>query len=570
MVLTSLLLSGHVSGDWKHALQGKVHESLMHLPAHTLNQHKVSVMSDWAKSSPHPLSAWERPSGNLTQKSISVEAGPCPDSYSIHHRNFQSLPLGHGMLGERWHQSGGRPDSGFGNKSSLDRIGFSPVSSSSGPKRISSWRDDQNSVNVKPSTVMDLNRVFSDGEELQEDHFTVLPWIKARTYQKGEATADADSDFKEKRPFQSSNNQLTGRGELCECSSNTKALQIPIFREPPVSRKESSSLTGKSDKEMAGGGNMRMLDINLPCDQVPELSDSISKAPLVLENKEVSAKISSLKCEIDLNSCADEGESFVSTADGASGRKISVVIDLEAPPCLEMEEISYEDEKHIQSPHRKIEHLTDDSKIAAEAIVAISSSVLDLPEPSSAENLMWFASIVLKETKVQGFSFPSQGIDYFEAMTLKLTEMENEEHLPQPLVPLDTLKLREKDCVASMSTANHRPQRRGRQRGDFQRDILPGLATLSRHEVTEDMQIFGGIMRATGHTWISGPTRRKSARNRSARPRRRKTASCPSPPVMNPAYTPPLSLTGWGRTRRLRRQRCPAAPSGNLALIQLT
>ncbi|PKI75514.1 hypothetical protein CRG98_004184 [Punica granatum] len=556
--------AGHDNGVPEHAPQSRIHEVPMHLPAHTVNQHKVSLSTDWAKSHSHLLSPWQRPSASLTQKAVSVEVGPSLDSYSIHHTNFEPPPLGHGVFSERWHQSNGRPESRLGNKSLYDRNGFYPMASSAGPKGISCRHNEQNSIDIKRSAAMDLSRVLSDGGQKQEDHVAVLPWLRADTSRKDEATAKSAFDFKEKNLYQPPTNQLTGRSELDECSRNTKILGIPIFGEPATPKKESSSLTGKSECEAAEGGKKRrMLDINLPCDQVPE------ELPVV-ENKEPSIKISGLKCEIDLNSCADEGETSLVIAHEASERKTLVVIDLEAPACPEMEEeISTEDEKHIQSIHRKIEHVPDETiKIAAEAIVAISSAVPDLPEPSSAENLQWFASIVLQERQVRNFSSSSEGIDYFESMTLKLSEMKDEEHLPQPLVPPEILKVGGE--VSAVATSAVRPQRRGRQKRDFQRDILPGLTSLSRHEVMEDMQTFGGLMRATGHAWNCRPTRRGSARNRPARPRRkRKTTSCPSPPVPSPAYTSPVNLTGWGKTRRPRRQRCPA-PAGNAPVIQLT
>lgn len=569
MIIPSQCVSGCGSGDPKHALQSKIHEIPLHLPAHTLDQHKVSLASDWAKSESHPFSAWERPHGSSTQNSISLKAGSCLDLYSIHNTNFQPPPLGHGTLRERWHQGGGRPDSGLRNKSPYDRNGLFPVSSSLGSEGISNRCDD--GIDIKPSAAVDLNRVLSNGGESQEDRLAVLPWLRAKTCRNDEMTAKCAFGFEEKTPFQSPANRLTGRTELGECSGNTKILGVPIFGESPMPKKESSSLTGKSECEVAESGKtMRMLDINLPCDQVHEESDSVPEELLVQENKD--SKFSGLKCEIDLNSCADEGETFTLRADGATGRKISVVIDLEAPVCPEVEEeTSSENEKHIKSPHWKIEHPPDETtRVAAETIVTISSAVPDLLEPSSDENLMWFASIALKQTQVRDFSFSLEGIDYFESMTLKLTEMKDEEHLPLPLVPLECLEVREEDSMAVTSAASHRPQRRGRQKRDFQRDILPGLISLSRYEVMEDMQTFGGLMQATGHLWNSGPIRGGLVRNRPARPRKRKKATgCPSPLVPSAAYTPPVNLTGWGNTRRPRRQRCPA-PAGNPLSIQLT
>ncbi|KAK4760434.1 hypothetical protein SAY87_005327 [Trapa incisa] len=514
----------HGNVDLKHVLQCKTRDILAHPPVHTLNQHKVSLMTDLAKSNLGTLSPWETLSGTLTEISTPFEV-PCSDPSSIYNHNFQPPTLGHGMFGKIWQQNGGKRDSGLGNKSPFDRIGFFSVPSSSEPKGIMNRLGDRDSVGVKPSAMMDLNEVLSDGEEMQEYHLTILPWMKVKQYKRDKEIPNIDSGLKEKFPLQPPTD-LTG--------------------------------TGKSEDEIAEGGrNVRMFDINLPCNQIPELSNVIPDATSLLENKVLITKNAGLKCEIDLNYCADEDETFVSIAKGGGGRKKSIVIDLEAPAYLGMEEISFDDEMHIQFPHGEIEHRPDDTKIAVEAILAISSSILDLPEPISAENLNWFASIVLKEMQVRDCHLPSWDIDYFESMTLKLTEMKDEDHLQQPPAALETLKLIEEEAAIGKSTSNHRSRRRGRQKRDFQRDILPGLTSLSRHEVMEDMQTFCGIMQATGHTWNCGPTRGKSARNRSARPERNSTG-CPSPPVPCPDYTPSLNLTSWGKTRRPRRQRCPA------------
>jgi hypothetical protein len=166
-------------------------------------------------------------------------------------------------------------------------------------------------------------------------------------------------------------------------------------------------------------------------------------------------------------------------------------------------------------------------------------------------------------------------------MTLQLEEIKEEDYMPKPLVPENFIE--EETGTTSLPTrARKGPARRGRQRRDFQRDILPGLSSLSRHEVTEDLQTFGGLMKATGHAW-AGLSRRSSSRNGCGRGRRRsQVPPSPPPPVATVETCTPLmqqlnnvevglddrSLTGWGKTtRRPRRQRCPA---GILPSIRLT
>ncbi|KAK4762784.1 hypothetical protein SAY86_008552 [Trapa natans] len=549
--------AGHDYGDPKQAVERKNMEISPHLLAYTSNEHAVSLTNDWAKLYSCPGASQSRHGASVKQKSISFEAGPCPESYSVHRMSFQCPRVGHGMHVERF----------LGNKLPYDPSHLLIVSSPRGLEGMSTRCGNPNIADVKLSPVMDLNRVTSDGEESKEDCFA---WLKADTSRKDKATLETTFDLEEKIPLQSSDDHLIDRTELVEHSSNIKLLGIPIARDIHMPTKE-TSLTGKSEFDVAEGSkNMRMLDMNLPCDQVPELCNSVQEGILVLENKELSSKISDLNGRIDLNSCADECEMFAFRAERVTVRKSSVVIDLEAPPCPDTEEEPSEDEKQVRSSHREVEHLPDDTvRIAAEQIVAISSAAPHLPKTSSAENLNWFATLVLKERHLGDSSTSSEGVDYFESMTLKLTQMKDEEHLPQPLVHPEFLKPMEEDSAAATSAANRRPQRKGRQRRDFQRDILPGLASLSRHEVMEDMQAFAGIMQATGHAWNCGTTRNGSARNGSTRPRRRKVTSCPSLPVPSPAFTPPVNLAGWGKARRPRRQRCPA-PAGNPPPIQLT
>ncbi|KAF8077053.1 hypothetical protein N665_1064s0001, partial [Sinapis alba] len=131
------------------------------------------------------------------------------------------------------------------------------------------------------------------------------------------------------------------------------------------------------------------------------------------------------------------------------------------------------------------------------------------------------------------------------------------------------------DGTDSTGITANRPRRgqarRGRPRRDFQRDVLPGLTSLSRVEVTEDLQMFEGIMKATGYNWNSGVARRSSNRGGSSRGRKRLVSNVNRALVCSSLEQPidnsnvqmvgleDRSLTGWGNaTRRPRRQRCPA------------
>ena len=402
--------------------------------------------------------------------------------------------------------------------------------------------------------------------------------------------------------------------------SNRKILGFPIFEKSHISKNESSSFTSPSvslplpseGEVVENNGKNRVLDINLPCEPaVPDLGDQIT-AEVLVKDKKTDANVSIFRHNIDLNSSIGDDETSLVPSIPSTNVKITAGIDLEAPVVVETEEDVIPGEAAekqlvalLHTPQHKAEHPEDDvMMIAAEAIVAISSTSLHNqfddttncnPSEASVDRLNWFVEIVSScgddiESKFDlvlrvrdgedNEEEEEEGSDYFELMTLKLIETKEEDYMPKPLVP-ENLKLEETGATLLPNRARKGQARRGRQRRDFQRDILPGLASLSRHEVTEDLQTFGGLMRATGHLWHSGLTRRSSTRNGCGRGRRRSVASSSPPAPINSACTQLIqqlnnvevgledrSLTGWGKTtRRPRRQRCPA---GNHTSIPLT
>ncbi|KAL9364974.1 hypothetical protein Peur_042847 [Populus x canadensis] len=472
-----------------------------------------------------------------------------------------------------------------------------------------------------------------DLERKHEDHLAALPWLKAKRACKNEGTKGMDLNMGEST-FLSSLNQLQDKSEigkvpnqiavqkmnLASCpnvvetsviqgsdSSCRKILGFPIFEKPHIPKNESSSFTSSSvalpqlSEEVENSKKNKVFDINLPCDSaVPDLAQQTAEE-IVVVAKEPATKVANFRCQIDLNSCINDDETSLMPSVPVFSAKIVVGIDLEAPAVPEIEEniISTEEKGHeaaLQSTEHRVEIPTDELiRIAAKAIVAISSTscqnhlddaTCNLREASMTDPLHWFVEIVSSfgedlESKFDAVSRAKdcdgnletswEVIDYFESMTLRLTETKEEDYMPKPLVP-ENLKLEDTGTTPVPTRTRRGQGRRGRQRRDFQRDILPGLASLSRHEVREDLQTFGGMMRATGHPWQSGLTRRNSTRNGCARGGGRSLVS-PSPPVTaSPPCTPLIqqlhnievgledrNLTGWGKTtRRPRRQRCPA------------
>ncbi|XP_055801494.1 uncharacterized protein LOC129870677 [Solanum dulcamara] len=471
-----------------------------------------------------------------------------------------------------------------------------------------------------------------DEKREPQDCKPVLPWLKAKPSFKNETT-DSMNGGKSAKPglieaytnspicgsvplknfsdgFYAQNVasavedcNMKATQELGETRSVRKILGVPIPEIPCASKNESSSFVSTSaalcsspvEENSRREGRRIVIDINIACDLTMVESEKQAVMEAVVTETALETKATIIRNSFDLNSCITEDDDpFFVESNNVNVRTV-VDIDLESPPVLETEldnlseEKDKQNEASLQLPEHKPEHTQDDIvRVAAEAIVAISSSsqidtVSSDPSDDPLGSLGWFVGVVVsfenelesksKEIIVEDAVIVARPtttteMDYFEAMTLQLEETKEQDYLPKPFVP--EVQPVEDAGTTSLTNRTRRGHGRwGRQRRDFQRDILPGLASLSRHEVTEDIQIFGELMRATGHTWNSGSKRR----NGGTRGRRRMVIETTPVTVLTP-LNPPLkqnlsnivssledkSLTGWGgkTTRRPRRQRCPA------------
>ncbi|KAF2301900.1 hypothetical protein GH714_030257 [Hevea brasiliensis] len=632
--------------------------------SHIPSQYAIDPSSDLSNSWSRSISSWEKPSGSLSQKSMSVQMHPYFNSSATLSSISQSSTQTHGVFGERWNynsssasnlrigselpdQNGFYHGSSSGSKELLvrfpsgncDYLNCSSASDaahgnfinhgSSKLYKSSNCMDSKSAKDVNlnvvlsnsSSTKMDSQRGLEviDLERNHEDHLVALPWLRTKPSHKAEAnSAGVDLNTEGLSDLQSSLNQLSdkseagkfrnqtvvqnlksaacsnvaeaGRIETSDSSSCRKIFGFPISEKPHISKIESSSLTS-------------------PCVSLPQPSEEAATEVLLIE-KEIDTQVANVRHEIDLNSCITEDESSLKPSLPGSNVKIISGIDLEAPAVPETEDDMIPGEGCLEKAHEapsqlsqhNAESLPDEFvRIAAESLVAISltghgnhrdDASCTQSETSATDLLHWFVDIVSSfgedlESKLAVLGAEEDGQDnegssledYFESMTLKLTETKEEDYMPKPLVPED-LKLEETGTTLLPTRTRKGHARRGRQRRDFQRDILPGLASLSRHEVTEDLQTFGGLMRATGHPWHSGLTRRNTTRSGCGRGRRRALVSSPPAVIANPTCTPLIqqlnnvevgledrSLTGWGKTtRRPRRQRCPPGNPPALAL----
>ncbi|CAI9109771.1 OLC1v1009669C4 [Oldenlandia corymbosa var. corymbosa] len=291
---------------------------------------------------------------------------------------------------------------------------------------------------------------------------------------------------------------------------------------------------------------------------------------------------------IDLNVTLTEEESPSSPSPPTV--KLTVTkVDLEVPIVPD---------KQIDLSDGSKEHCEEIMKFAAEAIVAISMSVGEVTvDEATSESmqekpdgcLQWFVDVVstyegqdqnnMNEVNLNVnddfiVELIPDGMDEFEYMTLKLEDVKVDDCFPKYSVPL--LENQE-DEETKVTTLSRRPRRgqRGRQRKDFQRDVLPSLISLSKLEVTEDIQTFEELLKSSGLTWQSSLSRRGNAKTSRGRRRSGATSSTQvKETVCSPLEDKPVSrevqaedktLVGWGkRTRRLPRQRSVNGPTAIL------
>ncbi|XP_010264224.1 PREDICTED: uncharacterized protein LOC104602300 [Nelumbo nucifera] len=82
---------------------------------------------------------------------------------------------------------------------------------------------------------------------------------------------------------------------------------------------------------------------------------------------------------------------------------------------------------------------------------------------------------------------PEYSSDSFESITLRLTESSIDDYSVSS-APVEVNEIGNKPCGWNL--------KRGRRMKDFQREILPGLASLSRHEIWEDINIIGAVIKS--------------------------------------------------------------------------
>uniref|UniRef100_A0A0D9VZ89 Uncharacterized protein n=1 Tax=Leersia perrieri TaxID=77586 RepID=A0A0D9VZ89_9ORYZ len=260
-------------------------------------------------------------------------------------------------------------------------------------------------------------------------------------------------------------------------------------------------------------------------------------------------------------------ECYVASLQNNHG-KHNFVIDLEMPACEEDAAWIFNPEcpsGNLDATQKADDGYFTSSRIAAESIVALSMHVPTIAEMSD-DMLQWFADLAVSSTddhieQAEVHDSSDEGPDSFELLTLKLEETKIDEYWSRPQVPAIPNDEQAGLPVNLLTKPKRGQQRRRRQKRDFQKDILPGLTSLARPEIIEDIQLLEGLVQASGGSWQSSLTRRGRY---GGRPRGRKPCKnlsetieeeevLVSPPEKTDAVdveASDMSIIGWGRTTR--------------------
>ncbi|KAL8130394.1 hypothetical protein V2J09_019549 [Rumex salicifolius] len=285
--------------------------------------------------------------------------------------------------------------------------------------------------------------------------------------------------------------------------------------------------TGNADNQGKTRQNKSsmLFDINLPCQLTTDMA-RLDDDPVGNDHEH--------PIPVNLGSdVIDDGTSPSS----ASSRKVTQV-DLEAsiipispekqecPRLRGQSEDSKTERTQIQLSTREDEELM---KVAVNVLVSISSSEVQ-QKCTGNELLIWFAGLVssmeqgeelMASTSIDVGNLgklPSScgGIDYFEAMTLKLTETSDEDYWSNTTTVHVEKEMCDAPCVES---SRGRTTKRVRRK-NFQREVLPSLASLSRYEASEDILMIEKLMEAAGTSLQTGVRTRKLKRKQSLRGRK--------------------------------------------------
>ncbi|XP_027903314.1 uncharacterized protein LOC114163289 isoform X2 [Vigna unguiculata] len=282
----------------------------------------------------------------------------------------------------------------------------------------------------------------------------------------------------------------------------------------------------------------KISNVNFPSDGYPDMGEQASVSEY-MKNEKKHKHSSDI---LDLNSCTNEDENM------------PIDIDLQAPSSPENKECSpprgESDENQFEmlplagQEQEVPEAREEQTRIAAKALISISEAltydgiqITNCPssEPSITGSLHWFAGIVSTVVNHPEYEvkedlncaikdledFLPADFDYFEFMSLNLSDTKDLDYCHYK-----SSGQNEQEGVSTSPSQPRKCRTNRRRRGnDFQSDILPSLASLSRYEVTEDLQTIGGLVEAARRTPSASGCLRSAGRNVVARGKRRSCGS---------------------------------------------
>ncbi|KAF8413007.1 hypothetical protein HHK36_000979 [Tetracentron sinense] len=136
----------------------------------------------------------------------------------------------------------------------------------------------------------------------------------------------------------------------------------------------------------------------------------------------------------------------------------------------------------------KFQNKSDQQKKAIEVETCIqraAESLIKISLETSRCSQDWFPKAGSNELENGESKQPQYSSDSFESITLRLTESSVDDYSVSSR-QVEVNETDKKGCPYKL--------RRGRRLKDFQREILPGLASLSRHDICEDINSIGEIV----------------------------------------------------------------------------
>ncbi|KAM1544664.1 hypothetical protein ACFX10_045097 [Malus domestica] len=305
------------------------------------------------------------------------------------------------------------------------------------------------------------NIISLQGLRYQESRQGRLHWLEAVSLCNGKSSKEGEgSHHLNIDSLQNLSKQFVNRADLR--NGHSQSL-IP----------DSSSLMHDHDAENGYSARIAFDKSDMVQDPVSRMcGEQLITDGLVLD-KGLSNENSGSRHQIDLNRCLTVEETETTAV--SPTMRMETVIDLEAPVVVETD-IYEEDSIERRRQCHWLQNGCFANRLPRWFAEIISSCDGSLDNGSAAE---------VKRTASE--ESLTNVTDYFEHMTLNL--LETKEERPYYVPP-------NSDNLIEEVTLSKRPRRgqsrRWRQQKDFQRDVLPDLVSLSKNEVTDDLQIIEG------------------------------------------------------------------------------